>query len=360
MSASGSATTGQRGNAFDLLRLTAALLVIVDHSWVITGHPGFPLAGGSGTDLGQLAVGMFFLLSGYLVSSSWLADPSLRRFAGRRLLRIYPAYAVVILLLVFLAGPLFSASGGYFRQTGTWRFLGDNLLIIPMQYTLPGIFAHTPYPLVADGSLWTIRVELCCYAGVAILGVLTLARRKWVLFGLAVLGLAVATAIHVTGYQGMLVHDLLGQDAAQPIAYFGLGMVARAFRPGAPPPLWLLPATALSWALAWGTPLAALGAILFVSTLTFTIAFRAPGALHRPTGSYDLSYGTYLLAFPVQEILADLGIREFAPHAILTAIIVLPLAALSWRLVERPALRFKPARPKLSGDRVRVDAESPA
>lgn len=353
-------TTDRRGNAFDLLRLTAALLVIADHSWVITGHPGFPLGGGSGTDLGQLAVGMFFLLSGYLVSSSWLGDPSLRRFAGRRLLRIYPAYAVVILLLVFLVGPVFGAGSGYFRQTGTWRFLGDNLLIIPMQYPLPGIFAHTPYPLVADGSLWTIRVEICCYAGVALLGVLTLVRRRWALAALAGLGLAVATAIHVTGYHGMLVPDLLGPDAAQPIAYFGLGMVARAFLPDTPPPVWLVPATALLWALTWGTPLAALGSILCVATLTFTIAFRAPSALHRPTGGYDLSYGTYLLAFPVQEILAVWGIREFVLHALLTTLIVLPLAALSWRLVERPALRFKPSRPKLAGDGLRINAESAA
>jgi peptidoglycan/LPS O-acetylase OafA/YrhL len=84
------------------------------------------------------------------------------------------------------------------------------------------------------------------------------------------------------------------------------------------------------------------GAILFVAAVTYTIAFRAPSALHHPTRGYDLSYGSYLLAFPVQQLLSGL---PAALNAVLTAVIVLALAAVSWRFVEKPALRHKPTRP---------------
>src|SRR5438445_6117084 len=94
-----------RGNAFDLLRLMAALLVVFGHSWVLTGHEDL-LTFLGGINAGDLGVGVFFLLSGYLVSASWLADPSLKRFAARRALRIYPAYALVVAVLALVVGPL--------------------------------------------------------------------------------------------------------------------------------------------------------------------------------------------------------------------------------------------------------------
>ena len=333
----------QRGNAFDLLRLAAALLVVVGHSWVLTGHVD-PLTFLSGTNAGDLGVGVFFLLSGYLVSGSWLADPSLKRFAARRALRIYPAYALVVLVLTFLLGPLVTtlSPGQYLADGGTWRFLLGNLSIVHMQFDLPGVFGHNPYPDAVDGSLWTIRVEVLCYVGVAALGLLRFLRRRWILFTVAAALLLVAGVVEVSDYHGALLPGLLDYQAAVPIAYFAIGMAYREFVGAKPPPWWTLPATAAVWAALWVTPAAALGAILFVTALTYTIAFRAPSALHHPTRGYDLSYGTYLLAFPVQQLLSGL---PAALNAVLTAVIVLALAALSWRFVEQPALRHKPARP---------------
>lgn len=336
----------RRGNAFDLLRLVAALLVLVGHSWVLTGHVD-PLSFAKGTDAGSIGVGVFFLLSGYLVSASWLSDPSPRRFAARRLLRIYPAYALVILVLTLVLGPLTSrlSTSDYFTNSGTWRFLGGNLLIIPMQYGLPGVFSTTPYPDVVDGSLWTIRIELLCYIGVAVLGLLTVLSRRWLLASLAVVALVIAAVVEGTGYHGVLVPLLLGADAAVPIAYFALGMAIRAFAGSTPPPLWAVPAAVVVWAALWVTPFAVLGAIAFITVVTFTVAFRAPTSLQKPTRGFDLSYGTYLLAFPVQELLAQAGLLQPALNAAVTALIVLPLAAASWRWVEHPALLRKPRRP---------------
>jgi peptidoglycan/LPS O-acetylase OafA/YrhL len=338
-----------RGNAFDLLRLVAALLVVFGHSWVLTGHEDL-LAFLSGTNAGDLGVGVFFLLSGYLVSASWLADPALKRFAARRALRIYPAYALVVVVLALVLGPLVTrlTAGAYFGSGGTWKFLGGNLAIIPVQFALPGVFGDNPYPNAVDGSLWTIRVEVLCYVGIAVLGLIGLLRRRWALATVAAVLYAVALAVEVSGYHGVLVPGMLDYQAAVPIAYFGVGMAYREFVGANPPPWWTLPAGAIVWAALWFTPAAALGALVFVAALTFTIAFRAPAALHHPTGGYDLSYGTYLLAFPVQQLLARGGVLQPAVNATATAAIVLALAAASWRFVERPALRHKPSRPRLA------------
>ncbi|WP_219471367.1 acyltransferase family protein [Nonomuraea rhizosphaerae] len=339
-SAHDSARDSARDNAFNLLRLIGALAVIVEHSWVLTGH-GTPLTPASGIGVGGIGVGVFFLISGYLISTSWLSDPSVRRYTLRRFLRIYPAYAVVIVLTALVLGPLLTTASGYF--SGAWAYIVRGLLIQPVSYSLPGVFAGLPYPDAVNGSLWTIWVEVLCYVGVAVMGLLGLLRRKAVLIGLALVMLAAATVVHLTGYAGPFIPLVVSAYAAQPVAFFAIGMLAREIR--WVPSLWLTVPVMIAWPLLWGTPVSNLAAIAAVSCLTFLVAFRSPRWLYRPTGSYDLSYGTYLLAFPLQQVLVQSGLRS--PWLVLaaTVAIVLPLAAVSWRLVERPAMRLRQRRP---------------
>src|SRR6187200_539555 len=82
-------------NAFDTLRLVAALIVIFGHAFRLTGEtvPVF-----AGTTVATLGVKIFFVVSGYLVAQSWLRDPHPRRFLQRRLLRIVPALVLVVVL----------------------------------------------------------------------------------------------------------------------------------------------------------------------------------------------------------------------------------------------------------------------
>ena len=53
-----------------------------------------------------LGLFIFFSISGYLISMSWDMDPSLKRYFIKRALRIFPALIVVVLLSVFVLGPL--------------------------------------------------------------------------------------------------------------------------------------------------------------------------------------------------------------------------------------------------------------
>ena len=57
----------------------------------------------------------------------------------------------------------------------------------------------------------------------------------------------------------------------------------------------------------------------------------------------DLSYGVYIYGFPVQQLLFLTGASSLGPLAFagVACVTVLPFAAMSWLLVERPAMRMK-------------------
>ena len=95
----------------------------------------------------------------------------------------------------------------------------------------------------------------------------------------------------------------------------------------------------LSWKSEW-TPLTT---VLAFSTLVIVFAFRTPASLRRLTAPGDVSYGIYVYAFPVQQSIASLWGPGLEP-AVMFALafpVTYGLALLSWRLIERPALRRK-------------------
>src|ERR1700722_18544978 len=92
-------------NSLNAIRLALALLVIFSHSYPLSGTPSpDPLSFAShGQDsFGILAVNLFFLISGMLITSSWLRSKSMQDYLMKRFLRIYPGYIVAMLFSSFL------------------------------------------------------------------------------------------------------------------------------------------------------------------------------------------------------------------------------------------------------------------
>lgn len=295
VTASGDATAGHdvRANAFDLLRLVAAFTVLVEHSWLLVGA-GFPLLPeGSGTTIGGIGLGIFFLTSGYLILDSWLADPSPHRFAARRALRIAPLFVVVVVISALVLGPLLSTlpTGAYFTDPGTWGYIGSNLSLFLMEFDLPGVFTDAPHSIAVNGSLWTIPIEVLCYLGILLLGVTGVARRRWPVAALAVVPVGFLVAIGITGYEGTVIPRLLATNGAPLVAFFAVGMAVRTIRPGWRPTWVLTAVVALVWLYTWDTPVAGVLALATITLVTLTVAFAAPAVLHHPTGRNDLSYG---------------------------------------------------------------------
>src|SRR5580700_4995669 len=83
---------GTRNNGLDLLRLFAACLVILGHSYAIVGRGMDPMLRWNGVEFsGGFALHIFFFLSGLLVTYSYLSKPDIVHWLGSRVLRIFPA-----------------------------------------------------------------------------------------------------------------------------------------------------------------------------------------------------------------------------------------------------------------------------
>lgn len=328
-------------NSLDLLRLVAAALVLFSHQFALMGLPepqffGLNTWGGAG-------VSIFFFLSGYLVWTSWVRDPDLARFFLRRSLRIFPALWVICLLSILILGPLVTLLPvrEYFASTVTWRYGWTALLWT--HYVLPGVFARNALPGIVNGSLWTLPVEFFCYCTVAVLGGLVL----WVFRGRVLpwsLGLLAAVAFTRLGaawvgarywtYFEVIALFWWGAFYGRCLKSFpGLGEIAV----GAAALLWF----ALDGPRSWERT----AMLAFAAGVVHLCRHLKQGALLTDRLG-DLSYGVYIYAFPVQQLVVHLGKgfeMRFGPALGLSATGTLILAWVSWHAIESRALRFKPS-----------------
>lgn len=339
------AADAAHSNNFDALRLLAALLVICGHQFPILGLPT-PLI--ADNEPGALGVVIFFAVSGYLVTQSWQADPHLGRFAQRRALRIWPGLTMVVLLCVLVLGPLVTTLPlRDYASSGSTRLYLSNLWL-NTRFVLPGVFEGNPIAGGVNGSLWTIPLEVGCYTALALAGMLGAVRTRW----MAPLVLLILMAVLNWRYSPP-------PGTPMPAWSFGLqyGMV---FALGSTLAVWadvwiksILSASVIWFGLctalhAWGPhPLAGLAVTLGLGGLA-VLWGQASWPVVRRMGRWgDVSYGLYIYAFPVQQLLVALGAQHwgFGPALAAALVASFTLAALSWHLVEQPALVFKPRRP---------------
>ncbi len=332
-------------NAFDALRLFAALLVIFGHAFRLTGEAGPAFAGAGVATTG---VKIFFVISGYLVAQSYLRDADPRRFLQRRLLRIVPGLAAVVLLTVFVLGPALSALPvpAYFADLSTWTYLA-NLAFYPAD-ALPGLFGANVAPGEVNGSLWSLPPEISMYLLLPALAGLSFAlTRTYRMFALAAL-LITMVALLVIASSELRAWTIYGTRVW---AWFS---VAPYFLVGACYAFlqwdrYLNRAVAVAlFALLLVTPtVPILTELMLIAALPYMVL--AFGVAEAPLGGAltrrgDFSYGLYLYAFPIQQALVALGTPGGAlGNFALAALLAGGCAALSWHLIERPALRLKPS-----------------
>ena len=327
-------------NSLDGLRLVASTMVLLSHQFALSGLPEPSFFGL--TSFGTAGVTIFFFLSGFLVWTSWDRDPNLKRFFWRRALRIFPALWVVCLVSVFLLGPAVTALpvSDYFNSAVTWRYLGTLMLL--STNVLPGLFPQNALPFVVNGSLWTLPLEFLCYVTVAVMGLSALylkLRPGWLLGGsLTVLALLASYGSLWTGDHFVLHFEMVAMFWWG--AFYGYCVKARPDRHAM-----VLPVIGLILFASLGPRGLERTAVLVCAAGLVHVARRcAAGArLTDPLG--DLSYGVYIFAFPVQQLVIQLGSARGWSWGVQLAISValtFMLAYLSWNLVEKWALRFKP------------------
>lgn len=333
-----------RDNNFNLIRAIAATAVLVSHAYPIALGAGAaePLDHLIGHSLGAVAVFIFFVISGFLIATSFERSSSRTSFLVARGLRLFPGLFVNLLLVVLVLGPIVTtlSPGAYFSDPATWSFLPLNMTLVKLQFTLPGVFTDVPYPGVV-GSIWTLFHEVACYGGVFLLGVLGLLQRRWsatlalLVYFLAWLAEAYLNFLSV--YHLQKLHDL-----SLP---FVLGVAFHVWRDKLPlHPLGLAGTAGLALA-AYRLDAGVLtypALILAIGYWTFWLAYIPGGVIRRFNALGDYSYGIYLYAFPLQGFVVWLfGPQTPVENMLYAFPLTLGLSILSWHALERPALNAK-------------------
>lgn len=332
-----------RDNNLNLIRMIAALAVLVSHAYPIALGPEAvqPLQRLTGNTLGGLAVAVFFVISGFLIAESYARSRSWQDFIAARVLRLWPALIVSLAVVAFLMGPIVTTLSpqAYFADPVTWLFMVKNLLLAVPQYWLPGVFADQPYPNV-EGSIWTLFYEVVCYFGVFVAGLLGLLRQRWLLSGLILAFAAVAVAVD-TLEPNLHLKIIKTLELGLP---FALGTLMWLWKDRLPLNiLGVAGFLALAVALA-ATPFFNLALVVFLAYATFWAAYVPGGWIRAYNRLGDYSYGVYIYAFPAQGLAVWLTGGD-AMNPYLNMLISLPLtlipSVLSWHYLEKPALGLR-------------------
>lgn len=336
------------------LRFAAASAVIVGHAYVLNGVSDPIETASLGLfPTGQIAVYVFFVISGYTILQSRLQSNDAAAFLLKRFLRIVPGLIGSLLFTILVVGSLSTTYPWwrYLQMPETWVFW-DNLKLFPRTtHTLPGVFSGNPSPDV-NGSLWTLSYEVLLYVFVAC--IVPLFRSRWYVFAalFCVFFLSICLFNDAIARHGILrILHLQPDQLVIFSTYFMLGMIFRIFRDTIP----LKGSWAVAAIVAWlgmyypssirgWVPLITIHWVRFFC-LSYLVIYAAslPGRLNDFGRFGDLSYGIYIYAYPVQQVIIQyFGATMPIPLQILLAfVLVLSLAWVSWHFVEKPALRYK-------------------
>lgn len=329
-------------NFFTPLRLLFAILVVVGHSYgvVLGGSSGEPHVFFHYT-FSYLAVNLFFIASGFLVTKSMLYRGDVAEYSSARLLRIYPALIVHVLFVMLIIGPLATslALGEYFTHIDFLKQPFVVLSFISAQMWLPGIFESNAEQ-IGSAPLWTLRYEVMAYVGTAIVFSLGFLKKKWMVLAQFILPSLGWIAVQRLGIYDMLpgtVQSLLRFGIA-----YGLGAAIYAYRDR-------LSFHAIGLPLMVGLAVITAKFHAFEVTMNLMLAYLIMWAAYvkAPKLNFlqkfsDVSYGVYIYHWCILQLvfmyIPTLSIFELF---VITLPITFVLATLSWHFVEKPMLDHK-------------------
>lgn len=325
-------------NALNAVRLAMAIGVILWHSFPLVGqdvefHPLRQF-------MAEVWVDGFFAISGYLITSSWIRRPDLRAYVSARAFRILPAFWVCLIVTAFVAAPVgvrlqMGDARALMLTSAPYEYIASNAFVWMFQFDIGGTPNDVPYPHVWNGSLWTLGYEVLCYIAILLLGVCGLLLKRFTIpaaFVGAWLVLVASEFVELPSIvaaggrfslmflAGALIHQYRDSVCAT-WSLVGVGTVLTIAS------MWL-PDYRMLGAVPWAYVVIVAGILLKHRRLVLR---------------QDLSYGTYIYAFPIQQLLVIGGAATLNPllFAALATVATIPAAAASWFLVEKPAMALK-------------------
>jgi peptidoglycan/LPS O-acetylase OafA/YrhL len=336
--------TSFRGPGFDLIRFVAATFVLLHHCRGIEYadirvDPLFHYSGGF-IHFGFLAVLVFFVIGGFLVTPSLLRSENMVDFALRRIIRIFPALIVVVIASMVVLGPILTnlTLSSYFSDPQLYYY-AKNVLTLTYDY-LPGVINNDGHPIMINGPLWILHFLVLSYAALALTAMLGLLRRRsqFMILFLASYGIYFAMSFDPT-LVALLPDRLL--TFIKLFVYFGAGATLFIFADCVP--------FSIAFAIgAFALVVAALpfgfGAVVMPLCFPYIIVFCGLSALPgRRLLKHDLSYGVYLIHSPILVAVSLFfsSLRIWWLAAVIVFFVTLVLSYLCWAFVEVPAMRRK-------------------
>lgn len=379
-----------RANCIGFFRWFFAFVVIFDHLGPLAGYfEGEHFLGiepSNEQSIGGIAVAGFFFFSGFLITKSRKSLP-VGRFFWHRMLRIFPAIWLALLLVAFVLAPLGWAKdkgtmAGYWTATvdSPLTYVYQNMFLMLDQRNIAGMGQSLPYFLASgggdqNGSAWTLQYEFKAYVMVGIVGLIGWAASRYVLTAIS-LTIIVLNALLWTGhiqpatwFGGELATVFGHQFLNDPFNFmllspYAFGMLMACWSDKIPVTWWLALA-GLTLGVAsftqgyWGS--VDLGfvtidrgywnafgqfGIMYVFMWS-AVRLRWLFPWERKFG--DLSYGTYILAWPLMQTACYYGLND-QPVLLYLAVIISTVtmyALFSWYVIEKPALSLKDWTPAL-------------
>jgi peptidoglycan/LPS O-acetylase OafA/YrhL len=330
-------TIGSRENNYNSIRFFLAASVIYFHSFALTKAAGYIDYPDSylqtiGLSVGGLAVDCFFFLSGVFVTQSFYRDQSPINFTVRRFCRIWPGLFVCVAVTAVIACILTKGWGAwmYLFEPGFYGYVIPNSKL-SLVWEIPGVFQNRPYAAI-NGAIHTLPTEAKMYVIVLCAGAVTLFRRRRTILIAGIVILA-ATLLDY----GFFVKHLAMPDYGQPpMAMFFAGVALFAVADYVKVKWWhvvvcigLAVATPRPWSTTFGLAASA-SAMIVVGHMKWGWRPRS-----------DVSYGIYIYGWPCQQFIVTF-FPHLNPYALSGSALLLAwgFAALSWRLVEKPAIVF--------------------
>ncbi len=346
---------GQRGdthlNSFLTLRIILSLAVVVSHvSGSARGHSELMIGYFS---LGTLAVFGFFSISGYLVTPGLLRY-GIKRYSVNRLVRIYPAYIFCTLITASLFLTIWRIQANQTNNSWSTPFIYilKNLALFPQSAgssgstwnLLGGLPVHGTNPAIVNASIWTLPLELMCYATLAFFLVFAqfINRYKTMEFYLFCFTVfwffSIFLAIRIPGLSDRQDSQFMQLLTKWPYLFaFSVGVLTRLFYKTISTKVLFI---ALGLVVTVSVSNLILWALCGCAVFSFLLIQLGESDFFKRFSKFrDISYGLYLYHFPVIQILV--GFEIFYHNIFLLFIVTFTLtgsfAYLSSRLIEVPA-----------------------
>lgn len=347
-------------NSFNIVRLLLAISVIYSHSYpLLIGEEGkgdllARITNGQ-INFGSLAVDSFFVISGFLITQSMLNSKNYIEYFIKRCLRILPAFFIALIFSAFIIGPIVSKLSfkDYFLTINIiepTEFVLKNLTMNVTGYSwgVLDVFSNNPFPGSVNGSMWTLKHEFACYIMVMIFSFFYIFRNRTVFLVTSILSIILAVInikfnfkLFSLGQNAWILSDNEYNSFIVLSCYFIIGALMYVYND--------------KIKINYRYLFLALILIVFsskINNLKLFMLFALPYLLiglciitniRWVTKYGDFSYGMYIYAFPIQQILVYCfrDKMNIFTYFISSSILTFMIAVISWYFIEKPALKLK-------------------